>query len=75
MINNLQGPEIQNPGNAVELEFPNCIKIVTPQDEQEFKDFLTNIINAANQNALKQLEEYCQKQNKNLDELVRKLGG
>lgn len=72
-VSNIKGPGVSNDGTSLAL--PSCVKLVTKQDEEEFKKFVSSVVSAANGNCLKLLENFIATQNVGLNDLVKKLGG
>jgi hypothetical protein len=45
--------------NDINLNLPDCVKILSPKDEEDFRQFLGKIIQATNKNAVRQLQFLC----------------
>lgn len=55
MIEGIKGPGIS--GTDTELQLPDCVKPVTPKDENDVVQFVAQVIHAANVNAVALLAE------------------
>lgn len=71
-IEGIVGPELRN--DSIQLDLPACVVFKTEDDVNEFKAFMSAVVQAANDNALDLIANYVLKQNTSMMELVQKLG-
>ncbi len=71
----LKGPEIKDmKENEVSFDIPSFIQIKNEKEGKLLTEFVGKIVSAANANCVKLLEDFFEKQNACLTELLKKLG-
>lgn len=77
MKNNSSVIGVIGPGsnpNETELKMPKCIKVETPEDKEELRQFIDDIVAIANKRALNLFAEMMITHNETITAFTKKLG-